>query len=56
MGKMHSQRMKYIDYLFQPEMLINVQLWERSGSLVDCLTRDSGPQIQASRVSLRCGP
>ena len=29
---------------------------ERSGSVVECLTRDEGPRVRASPVSLRCGP
>ena len=29
---------------------------ERSGSVVDCLTRDRGPRAQASPASLHCGP
>ena len=28
---------------------------ERSGSVVECLTRDRGPWVRASPVSLRCG-
>ena len=30
-------------------------MFER-GSVVDCLTRDRGPQVRASPASLRCGP
>ena len=29
---------------------------ERSGSVVECLTRDRGPWVRASPASLRCGP
>ena len=29
---------------------------ERSGSVVQCLTRDLGPWVRASPASLRCGP
>ena len=29
---------------------------ERSGSVVEYLTRDPGAAVQASPVSLRCGP
>ena len=29
---------------------------ERSGSVVECLTRDRGPQFRASPTSQRCGP
>ena len=29
---------------------------ERNGSVVECLTRDRGPRVQASPASLRCGP
>ena len=30
--------------------------WERSDSVVECLTRDRGPRVRASPASLRCGP
>ena len=30
------------------------KIWERSGSVVECLTRDEGPRVRASRVSLCC--
>ena len=30
--------------------------WERSGSVVECLTRDRGERVWASPASLRCGP
>ena len=48
--------------------LVNFTLWricinisplsirERSGSVVECLTRDEGPRVRASPASLRCGP
>ena len=29
---------------------------ERSGSVVECLTRDREPRVRASPASLRCGP
>ena len=29
---------------------------ERSGSMVECLTRDRGARVRASPASLRCGP
>ena len=29
---------------------------ERSGSVVECLTRDERPRVRASPASLRCGP
>ena len=28
--------------------------WERSGSVVECLTQGRGPQVQASPASLHC--
>ena len=31
-------------------------MWERSGSVVECLTQDQGPRVPASPASLRCGP
>ena len=34
----------------------NVPRWERSGSVVECLTRARGAAVRASRASLRCGP
>ena len=31
-------------------------IWERSGSVVECLTQDQEARIQASPTSLPCGP
>ena len=37
-------------------MISDANFGERSGSVVDSLTRDRGAQVQASRASLCCGP
>ena len=37
-------------------VIIFLFIMERSGSVVECLTRDRGVRVQASPVSLRCGP
>ena len=31
-----------------------IHVGERSGSVVECLTRDQGPGVRASPASLRC--
>ena len=35
---------------------ISLAPWERSGSVIECLTRDRGVLVWASPTSLRCGP
>ena len=36
--------------------IINTKIWERSGSVLECLTQAEGPRIRVSPASLRCGP
>ena len=36
------------------KMINNIQLWERSGSVVEYLTQAEGLQVQASLGSLNC--
>ena len=38
------------------EFLVDSGRWERSGSVVECLTRDRRAVVRASPESLRCGP
>ena len=42
--------------LLPANILLLIKFRERSGSVVECLTRDQGPRVRASPASLRCGP
>ena len=43
--------------LSQYAPLLRIKItWERSGSVVECLTREREPQVRASPASLGCGP
>ena len=44
-------------FVFNVPPTAKVNKWERSGSVVECLTRDQGAAgFVASPASLRCGP
>ena len=53
-GKIFTASIGSVDSLY-PSVYIYIY-YKRSGSVVECLTRDRRPGVRASPASLRCGP